>query len=350
MSTETLPLAANYLRQIAEQIAACGIDPARWLASAGLTPAEFADPAREVSLPQFVRLVHEGLAATGEPALGLLVGERLAATTHGMLGYAALNSETLRQALDLVQLYLPVRTSLVAIRHEEWGDRMRMIFETRPDIAEIARPVLEAVTLTIKNMLETVSMGASRVAGIGFAFPAPDYAALARSLFRAEVEYDRDWTGFTLPLAIVDEPLRMADPAAFEEARQICQRELDKLRRAETLAARLRRLLLDKQGGYPTLEVVARLFNMTPRTLHRRLVDEGTSYREILDDVRHRLALEHLKSPHMSIEEIAYTLGYGELANFRRAFRRWEGMAPSAYRDKARANPATVVPAKAGTS
>ncbi|MDD3444613.1 MAG: AraC family transcriptional regulator ligand-binding domain-containing protein, partial [Zavarzinia sp.] len=129
MSTETLPLAANYLRQIAEQIAACGIDPARWLASAGLTPAEFADPAREVSLPQFVRLVHEGLAATGEPALGLLVGERLAATTHGMLGYAALNSETLRQALDLVQLYLLVRTSLVAIRHEEWGDRMRMIFE-----------------------------------------------------------------------------------------------------------------------------------------------------------------------------------------------------------------------------
>lgn len=334
MIQERLPLAANYLRQIAEQVAACGIDAAAWLAPSGLSPTQLADPALEVPFNQFKGLVRDGIAVTGEKALGLLVGDRLTATTHGMLGYAALNSGSLRQAIELTRHYLPVRTSLVAIRVEERGGFMRVVFETPVELGDIAQPVLEAVVLTIRNLLETASMGAAGIAMVGFPFPTPDYAGLAHALFRMEVEYERDWAGFALPLDVVDAPLRMADPVAFEDARQICQRELDKLTRAETMSARVRRLLLDKQGAYPTLEIVARLFNMTPRTLHRRLVDEGTSFRDIVEDVRHRLAIAHLTAGHMSIEEIAYTLGYGEPANFRRAFKRWEGVAPAIYRER----------------
>jgi AraC-like DNA-binding protein len=74
------------------------------------------------------------------------------------------------------------------------------------------------------------------------------------------------------------------------------------------------------------------MLHMTPRTLHRRLVDEGTSFHDLLEDVRRTLAVEHVKSGRLSIEEIAYMLGYSDLANFRRAFRRWESVPPSAYR------------------
>ncbi|MNG28149.1 Urease operon transcriptional activator [compost metagenome] len=70
---------------------------------------------------------------------------------------------------------------------------------------------------------------------------------------------------------------------------------------------------------------------MTPRTLHRRLLDEGTTFKQILEDVRHTLAVEHLKAGQLSIQEIAYSLGYNDVANFRRAFRRWEGVPPSEY-------------------
>lgn len=333
---DQFPLAAAYVRQIAEQVAACGIDVARWLAPAGLTPAMLADPALELAFPLFARLVRDGLAATGEPALGLLVGERLTATSHGFLGYAALSAGNLRQTAELVRRYLPVRTSLVTLRLEEAAGWVRFVFEPAIDLGDIARPVMEAVVLAIKAMIETAARGAVTIDQIGFAFPAPDYAGLARALFRAEVAYGRAWSGFALPVEAMDEPLRLADPAAFEDARRICQREFDKLTRATTLAARLRRLLLDRPGSFPTLEIAARLFNMTPRTLHRRLVEEGTSFRDILDDVRHRLALEHLKAGAMSIEEIAFTLGYGDLANFRRAFRRWEGQPPSAFRAASR--------------
>jgi AraC-like DNA-binding protein len=65
--------------------------------------------------------------------------------------------------------------------------------------------------------------------------------------------------------------------------------------------------------------------------LHRRLLDEGTSYRQLLEEVRHTLAIEHLKAGRFSFEEIAFVLGYTDLANFRRAFRRWEKQSPSEY-------------------
>ena len=88
----------------------------------------------------------------------------------------------------------------------------------------------------------------------------------------------------------------------------------------------------DFSSAFPSLNVTARLFHLTPRTLHRRLLDEGSSFKEILEQVRH-LAVEYLKAGHLSIEEIAYSLGYTDMANFRRAFKRWEAMPPSRYRD-----------------
>jgi AraC-like DNA-binding protein len=146
------------------------------------------------------------------------------------------------------------------------------------------------------------------------------------------VKYGQSWAGVVLPREVVDVPLKMADPEAFREAALICQRELDKLTANESLAARVRRLLLEKENGFPSLPVTARILRMTPRTLHRRLVDEGTSFHALLEDVRRTLALEHVKSGRFTIEEIAYRLGYSDLANFRRAFRRWESVPPSAYR------------------
>jgi AraC-like DNA-binding protein len=106
---------------------------------------------------------------------------------------------------------------------------------------------------------------------------------------------------------------------------------LEKIAQQQSWRAKLRRVLLETQHGFPSLNVAARLFNLTPRTLHRRLLDEGSSYSAVLNEVRHMLAVEHLKTGKLSIQEIAYALGYTELSNFRRAFKRWESVSPSAY-------------------
>ncbi len=332
MRDQALTLPVLYLRHIAEQIGSHGGDVRQWLERSGLRESQLSDPSWTLPLPVFQQLVRDALLLSREPALGLLVGERLGASTHGILGYAALNSGTIREALALVERYAGLRLSLLSVAHEEHRGEMRIVFAETHPLGDVRRPLLEAVVLSIKNILDAISLGVGRVGEVAFPFAAPGYADLARDLFGATVRYGQSWAGFSLPLAALDVPLKMADPEAFREAAQICQRELDKLEANQSMAARVRRLLLEKQPGFPSLQVTARLFSMTPRTLHRRLLEEETSFRELLEEVRHTLAVEHLRSGRFTVDEIAYTLGYSDLANFRRAFKRWESVAPSEYR------------------
>jgi AraC-like DNA-binding protein len=332
LSDQAVTLPVLYLRHIAEQLRGHGGDVGEWLARSQLREAQLHDASVTLTLPVFQQLLRDALLLSREPALGLLVGERLGASTHGILGYAALNSATLREALDLVERFAPLRLSLVGVSHEAHPGALRIVFTATRPLGDVLRPLLEAVVLSIKNILDAISMGVCRVGEVAFPFPPPGYADLARDLFGAAVRYRQTWAGFTLPPQALDVPLNMADPEAFREAALICQRELDKLTANASLADRVRRLLLERQHGFPSLQVTARLFSMTPRTLHRRLVDEGASYRGLVEEVRHTLAVEHLRAGRFSVEEIAYTLGYSDLANFRRAFKRWESVAPSAYR------------------
>lgn len=332
MNPQNFTLPVQYVRQIADQVARMGADLPTWFKQSGLTAVQPGDGVQTLSFAAFERLVQEAIELTQEPAFGLLVGERLMVNSHGILGFAAMNSGTIRQVIDLMGSYFQIRTTLLSPRYEVVADELRLIFDEPVPLGAIRRPVLEAVVLTIKNMVDYVTVGACHISRVVFPFAEPDYGDLARDMFKCEVSYGQAWTGMAIPLAVIDLPLQMADPAAFQEATLICQRELDKLTRQESWAAKVRRVMLEKQSGFPSLHVTARLFHLTPHTLHRRLTQEGTSFSAILEDVRHMLAVAHLQNSHLSIQEIAFNLGYTDMANFRRAFKRWESVSPSEFR------------------
>jgi AraC-like DNA-binding protein len=328
---EDFTIPAEYLRLIADQLRRSNVDVDAWLQRGGLVE----QPERLLPYPIFRRLVLEALAMSREPALGLFVGERLVATTHGMVGFAAVNSRSIKMALQIVERFSSLRTLVFTVSHEVDAHEARILFHEVLPLGDIQRPLLEAVVLSIKNVFDTITVGACQVREVAFPFETPDYAPLARDIFGCPVRYGQGWAGFSVAASVLDLPIKLADQAAFQEAAEVCQRELERLAANETLTARVRRLLLERQHGFPTLNVTARMLHMTPRTLHRKLVAEGSSYREQLEAVRHMLALEHVKSGRFSMDEIAYRLGYTDLANFRRAFKRWEAMPPSEYRAKA---------------
>jgi AraC-like DNA-binding protein len=331
---ERLTLPSVYVRHLGEQLAAAGVDVRGWLGRHSLREEDLDAIALDLSFPGFAALVVDALSSSREPALGLLVGERLVASTHGVVGFAATNSSTLRAALDVFVRFTETRTSLLAISSDERAGRARVRFRVARPMGDVERPVLEAVMLSIKNVIDAISLGSCRVREVVFSFPAPAYASLARQLFDAPIRYAQSWAGLVVPADALDVPLRRADPDAYREAALVCQRELEKLGGASSTASSVRRLLLEKQSGFPSLEAAARLLHVTPRTLHRRLVAEGTAYRDLLEDVRRTLAAEHLKSGRFTVEQIAYLLGYTDLSNFRRAFKRWEGVPPSVFLER----------------
>ncbi|MFA9219489.1 MAG: AraC family transcriptional regulator [Sphingomonadaceae bacterium] len=330
MPSPVFALPVQYIRQIADQVNRMGVAmPASFLRHKWNEIA-LDDTSYTLTIEDFQQLVLDALAATGEPAFGLLVGARMMVNSHGILGYAAMNSGTIGQAMELLQNYIQIRTRLVAIRHQMAGDEVRFTFEEGIPLGAVQQPVLEAVVLTIKNLFDFLTGGVSQVLYVALPFAAPSYAALAEEMFRCEVRYASSWTGFAFARAMVEAPLAMANPTTLRETLLICQRELEKVAHQQSWRMRIRRLLLEERHGVLSLNVAARLFNLTPRTLHRRLLEEGSSYSAVVDEVRHMLALEHLKAGKLSLQEIAYALGYTDQSNFRRAFKRWEGMTPSA--------------------
>jgi AraC-like DNA-binding protein len=92
------------------------------------------------------------------------------------------------------------------------------------------------------------------------------------------------------------------------------------------------RLIEHLPAGNPRHAAIARALNLSPRSLQRKLKNEGTSFKTLLENTRRELALQYVRESHRSLGEVAYLLGYSEPGNFTRAFTRWTGMAPQDFR------------------
>jgi AraC-like DNA-binding protein len=318
-----------YIPQIAEQVAARGGDTAAWLAAVGLDAADLNDNAAQVPLETCSALVRSAIAVTGESALGLFVGRSLGPSVHGIVGHAVNSSPSIMEAMRVLERFFLLRTPVVSPRTEVSGGDLRVVLTVVSELDDMALPILEIALLAFKNIADQKVAAGSACTGVYFAFPAPAYARLAGDFCACRVQYGASWTGFTVPLEDAARRLPNHDALVFAEALRICQEELERLPVPASMAARLERLLMDRKGDFPSFELSARLLKVTPRTLHRRLFEENTSYQAALDGVRRQLAREYLQSKRISIKEAAYLLGYSDTANFRRAFKRWEGVAPS---------------------
>jgi AraC-like DNA-binding protein len=131
----------------------------------------------------------------------------------------------------------------------------------------------------------------------------------------------------------LERPLAMGNPELAQANDAIALRYLANTE-IRSIAVRVRELLTTKLAdGEPSEEDVAQLLNTSVRTLQRKLVDSGTTYRNVLDDTRRELALSYLKVSLYSVTTITYMLGYTATSSFTRAFRRWTGQSPSAWRE-----------------
>lgn len=328
----SIQVPALYLRALMELSQEMGYEPQPWLQSAAISAQQLTQPTVELTTERYIDLIRSAVHHTHEPALGLLLGQRLRMNTHGILTFVLMNSATLRQAISLLQHFLPMRTNLLTMRFDENAAAPRLCFTPLADLDIAELLTLETVMLAVRNVFDYLAPGAQAVKAVEFATPPTPYQELAHALFACPVRYNAPTSALCLNPHTLDMTLSTADAQALENAAALCQAELDKITQRESLTARIQRSFLGTGGTLPSLQASARMLHMAPRTLHRRLQDEGTSYRAIVDQVRHRLALQHLKNSSISLQEIAFRLGYTDQANFRRAFKRWEGIPPRTLR------------------
>src|SRR5262249_30987135 len=162
--------------------------------------------------------------------------------------------------------------------------------------------------------------------------PPPGGVRRYEEVFGVRPEFDAPEHGLAFESALLDRPLPQADAHAANLAEKECRRPVEQRLPRARLARQGRRRPPGRPQAPPDLAEVAGMLHLSPRTLRRRLTDEGASYRTLLGEVRGTLAQEMLLDGRLTVEEVAHRLGYAETSSFTHAFRRWTGQGPRAHR------------------
>lgn len=334
----------HVLMQLAQER---GMPPEVCLKGTALVPEAVTDPNAEVTARQEVRVVRNLLARFGdESGLGVEAGGRYHLSLYGPWGLALLSSRTVREVIEVSLRYIDLALVFGHLTFEEGSTESRLIFDDS-EIPEDVRPFLTERVITgihtIGRELFSAGVPASRV---GFRHPAPADTTRYRNIFGVEPVFGASANELAFDSADLDVALPQANEWARGIGEQLC-RDLLTARRARTgVAGSVRDRLVRNPGEIPDQIAIAAELFMSPRTLSRRLRDEGTSFRHLLDEVREMMSEEMLHHTDMTTEQVAARLGYAEAASFIRAFRRWKGCPPQEFRARVArtAAPIKVVP------
>jgi AraC-like DNA-binding protein len=146
------------------------------------------------------------------------------------------------------------------------------------------------------------------------------------------VEFGASHSEMIFPRAYLSRRPVQANIITAEICEELCSNMLHRLERSSDLVTRIRNLLLANARSAPDLESIARRVHMSPRSLRRKLQNEGTSYQRILGEVRAVLAKEYLSTTDLSMEQVAELIGFSHVANFQSAFKRWVKQTPAQFR------------------
>lgn len=297
-----------------------GIAQATCLLGTDITEENLRDSDALISRQQEMRLIENLILALPDmPALGFKLGLQYNVSTFGIWGFALRTSLTLRDAGARAMQYLPLSTAYCRIFLFEEDDYYGICMDAESIPAHLRQFLLERDLATCINLVTELSLASVSIVAAEFQGPAPVYADQIETLLGIKPTYNSTHNVMMMPLKFVDTPLPMYDSNLV----QMFENQV---------ADQVRKQLLGPLGLVATLDDVANVLLVSTRSLRRKLEQENTSFRAIVDEERRQIALQLLTCSTMKLDELAMHLGYTDAASFTRAFRRWVGCSPGEYR------------------
>lgn len=322
-----------YTQAIARALALKGVDSARVFAAAGLTARSSNDPMRRVPVSQMSQLFRLCVEATGDPAFGLSVARSMHVSSLHALGFSLMASHTLMDFAHRLERHFRMLTEVARIEVRTERDRValatidiaRSCAETQDAWIGFLARFVRLLTDDEVDPLHVELMHAAPATG-----PAP-YEAF----FACPVSFGRPDNVLVFSRERFERPLDGSCPDLVQLHDKVAAEYIARLDRND-IVARVRSQIVERlESAQCDRDTIARELGMAPATLARKLVQRGSSFHEILGDTRRGLALAYLQEAHLPVTEIAFRLGFTDQSNFTRAFKRWTGQAPTAFRTAA---------------
>jgi len=276
-----------------------------------------------------LRLWRIAREATEDPAFGLKVASHLKPTSFHALSYGISASSSLKEAFERAQRYCHVGSDAVDYEFLRCGSEYHFTIEPT---AYLGDEPIDALVGSYLRMCRSLIGRDYSPLRIEFRRSPPSRLDDFLSLLRAPMFFDMPRTRLVFDRESIERPLDSGNPELARHNDAIALQYLTQLER-DNIELRVREVLTQQlTHGEPSQEDVAEMLNMSARTLQRKLGDGGTTYKEILDDTRHALALQYLSARTHSVSDVTYLLGFSSGSCFTRAFRRWTGQSPSDWR------------------
>jgi AraC-like DNA-binding protein len=329
-------VAAGFVTGMLAGLVRAGRDPTPLLETAGIEIGTLANPATRISVDRYATLYNLVNRALDDEAFGLF-SVPMRVGSFEFLCRAVASAPTLGEALERTGRFLRVLLPDVAVTVQRRPDMAVLsIAETRALAASADDP---ARVFAFEWLLRLIHGLACWQVGRGlaldqvtFPYPRPPHADDYALIYTEHAEFGAPVLAAQFEATLLDLPIRR-DEAAVNAFLQGAPGKITMLyRRDREMVLRVRDLLRDALPANIELDRAAATLHLSPRTLHRRLAEEGASFRSIKDALRRDLALAQLAKSNDSIARIAADLGYADTSTFYRAFTDWAGMAPSDYR------------------
>jgi AraC-like DNA-binding protein len=321
------------VRGLAEAVEQVGVPRLRLLHAAGLEAGQL--EAMEARMPrsEVYRICELAMELTGDPALGLHWGDRMNGSVFVPIPHLIAHAASLRQGFESLCQFVRLISDEPGYELIEHDDRvtvrcLRVIGESTP----IHRFTAEATVLGFFRTVRSFSAHA-RPERVSFEHAAPTYHAEYPRIFEQAVGFGEPVTEIVFDRALLSLPSPHKEEDLHEALRALAERRIMRLTEHAPYALRVRELLVQHGGpGRVDMEGVARSLRISARSLRRRLAAEGKSFHDVESDAQAMIAKRLLRDQQRTIQETAYEMGFSDTTTFHRAFKRWTGTTPSAYR------------------
>jgi AraC-like DNA-binding protein len=311
-----------------------GLETGDLFRGSGLDASVLEDPYTVIGRHQAL-IFYQNLADIGPPGMGLDVGLATTLNERGSHGHMLLAVDTMQDAIQLGQEFYEL-----IYMHVGWTTRLENQRFCHRFTEE--HPLGKARQFCMDRVLAIMQVGAEYFTGgtlkpvlVTLDRPAPSHAARYDEIFQCPIRFSRDDMEIHYDSEALAYKVSSHDEQVLQVMKDLCRSLLEKLHGRQGFVDEVRRAIHLKPGNFPNIEQVSDRLGCSPRTLRRRLQQEQENFQKILDEERQAVACDYLCNPNLSVQEVAERCGFGDAQNFSQAFRRWTGVSPSEYRNKA---------------
>jgi AraC-like DNA-binding protein len=322
---------APMLGALWRQLEGYGVDPEPLFRQEGVDPETLFDAGARIAVPHSQSLYHLAAERVGDPLFGLKTAHYIRPAHLGALGFAWLASSSLRKGFERLNRYAQMIQKRMVILLDEDDDCFYVTIDPQvpaPDEA-VREDRLLATLITFCRIIAGRQFNPTR---IWFRHPTPADTGLYYKLFRCPLEFGTAETKMAISLSDVDRRLTGANDELAQMNEHIVVKYLACVARKDIVNRSKAAIIDGLPSGTANENAVAESLHMTPRNLHRKLQKEGTSFKQLLTDVRRELAAQYIQDRSRTLTEISYLLGFSEVSSFSRAYKGWTGQPPSEAR------------------